>query len=245
MELRGAAKNTDKRKILPAKTKILKKIIFLDSVNSTSRYLAENNCASGIVVASRVQTGGRGKHGTAWLSPEGGLWFSYIIKRKIKRPYDFIILSSVAVCETLEKYGLKPVIKWPNDILLDGKKAAGILIENDSYAGRIITGIGINVNNKPPKKLAAASISGVLGKRVDIRELLYTLLGKLDRYIAGTAGKKSGLIRKWLSRQAGLEGKKIRVRGKNYTAVKAVKNGLLAVDSLGREKLLKGEIFFL
>jgi len=226
------------------KNRLLNKLICLDSVDSTNKYLSRNNCASGTVVVSAIQTGGMGKHGADWSSPKGGLWFSYIIRRKIKRPYDFVILSSVAVCEAMEALGLKPEIKWPNDILLGGRKVSGILIENDHYNGRIITGIGINVNNRVPAGIKAVSMASALGRKADIGAFFLFVLKKMDRYMCRLKILRPEIIRKWIYRQKNLEGRAVSVAGKKYTVIKAGRDGLLVSDEKGREKNIRGEVFF-
>jgi BirA family biotin operon repressor/biotin-[acetyl-CoA-carboxylase] ligase len=106
------------------------------------------------VILSDIQTTGKGRKGNMWSSPKGGLWMSLILETKLKveNLFFFIMISAICICETIEKEtNLKPDLKWPNDIFLNGKKIAGILLDIDTDIdkgiNRIILGIGINTNN--------------------------------------------------------------------------------------------------
>ncbi|MCX7698676.1 MAG: biotin--[acetyl-CoA-carboxylase] ligase, partial [Candidatus Goldbacteria bacterium] len=129
---------------------ILNKIIFFKKIESTNKFLKENNFQNGTIILAEKQRGGYGKMGVKWYSPKGGLWFSFIINKKIKKPYKYLMAVAVAVVKTLKIYKIKAVIKKPNDILIDSKKVCGILLENDFYTGKVVVGVGLNVNNKVP-----------------------------------------------------------------------------------------------
>src|SRR3989449_8068105 len=103
----------------------------ISSTNTMAKALAQKGAADWTVVVSEVQTQGRGRSGRSWKSPKGGLWFSLIIRPKI--PIDRIPLLQFSFANTLRKgieevYGVQSEAKWPNDIVVDGKKLAGILI---------------------------------------------------------------------------------------------------------------------
>jgi BirA family biotin operon repressor/biotin-[acetyl-CoA-carboxylase] ligase len=233
------------------KNKVLNKIIFFDSIDSTSSFLKNNKFPTGTIVAAEEQSAGRGKHGAKWASGKGGLWFSFVINRKIKNPYDFVMLSAVAVMEALGKYGVKAMIKWPNDILVSGKKIAGILIENDYYGGRLVTGIGVNVNNRVPKNAgrAAVSLKQATGRSADIGELFAGIVKKLDRYIGCLRLERGAIIRKWINNQSELEGQDIKYikHGKTIKAnVIKIMNGKIKVrDAKGKTMTLNGDVFFI
>lgn len=228
--------------------KILNKFVYFDTVDSTNKRLAENDYASGTIILAGEQASGRGKRGAAWVSPRGGLWFSFVINKKIRRPYDYVVLSSVAVAEALKKFGVKPEIKWPNDVLVNNRKIAGILIENDYYEGRLITGMGVNVNNAPPKGINATSLKKELKQNIDILNLFISITGKIDSYLYGLKAGRKRLISKWAGLQKDMIGKQIRY----YKSGRIVKAQMLKVqggkviikDSKGRIKALSGEVFF-
>lgn len=228
--------------------KILNKLVYFDSIDSTNKFLKENDFASGTVVIAAEQKAGRGKHGAAWSSQKGGLWFSYIINRKIRKPYDYVVLSSVAAARALGKTGIKAEIKWPNDILVKGKKIAGILLENDYYSGRLITGLGMNINNKTPAELNAVSVGRILRRPADINTIAVDLIAGIDKYIWGLKAKRRVLYRGWTALQKNLEGSEIKLvrRGKagKVTVLKVSEGSIKVQDKNGKVFTVSGEVFF-
>jgi len=176
-------KNYVKKQIL--NNKFLNKIIYFKKIISTNKFLKENNFSSGTIVLAREQTGGYGKLGARWFSPRGGLWFSFVINKKIKFPIKYLKTTSIAIVKALKKYKINSFIKKPNDILINGKKVCGILLENDFYTGKIIIGIGLNVNNNSPKdtNIPAISIKQVLKKKIDLSEMFLNIISILDKYL--------------------------------------------------------------
>lgn len=135
-----------------------RQIHYQESVESTQRIahkLASEEAPEGTVVIAEEQTSGRGRMNRQWHSPKyTGVWMSLIIRPNIpliKAP-QLTLLSAVAIVQAVEEItGLYPQIKWPNDILVNGKKVTGILTELQAEADQIhsiIIGIGINVNQK-------------------------------------------------------------------------------------------------
>ncbi|MBQ8374668.1 MAG: biotin--[Clostridia bacterium] len=143
----------------------------LPSTQDYARALREKN--ENAVVIAKSQSGGKGTKGRSFSSAEGGLYLSLLLcNRKIPARQAFfeVARAAVAVCKTLEKLGLSPVVKWPNDILIGGKKICGILIENTLCGGEIscsVVGIGLNVNNRLEEELSeiAATVYGLTGKK--------------------------------------------------------------------------------
>ncbi len=130
------------------------KTILLDAVGSTNdavrRYLpARENT----IVCARRQTAGRGTKSRSFLSEEGGVYLSALIfPSDMPAPEAFRVMAhaAVAVCRTASAFGAEPEIKWPNDVLAQGRKLCGILIENGVAAGKVdhsVVGIGLNVCN--------------------------------------------------------------------------------------------------
>jgi len=134
-------------------------ITFLDSVDSTNNYTAnlikEKKIVNGQVIMADVQGEGRGQRGTKWLS-EGGknLLVSFYIELdnlSVKNQSLLLKFTAVSIFDALTSMGLPAKIKWPNDILIDGKKICGVLIENQFIGQKIknsIIGIGLNVNQE-------------------------------------------------------------------------------------------------
>lgn len=130
-----------------------------ESTNSTAKLLAATNAPEGTLVISEMQTGGRGRRGREWHSPSGqGLYLSIILRPEIPpaEAPKMNLLTAVSVAETIISLtGLDALIKWPNDILVHGKKIGGILTEVDAEMDAVlymVVGVGINVNNRtfPP-----------------------------------------------------------------------------------------------
>jgi BirA family transcriptional regulator, biotin operon repressor / biotin---[acetyl-CoA-carboxylase] ligase len=123
-----------------------------DSTNLQARVLASRGAAEGTVIAAESQTCGRGRRGRVWLSPAGqGLCFSVILRPPMTpaQAPQITLMTAVAVVRTLKQAGVQAHIKWPNDILVDGRKIAGILTEISTEMDQVdwvIVGLGLNVN---------------------------------------------------------------------------------------------------
>ncbi len=127
----------------------------LPSTNTEARRLAEEGVGQGTVIVARKQTAGRGRRGRTWASGENaGIWFSLVLKPDIpaERASTLTLVAALAVARAISRVtGLEPLIKWPNDIVLDGRKVCGILTELSAEANsvkHIVVGIGINVRSQ-------------------------------------------------------------------------------------------------
>ena len=112
----------------------------LESTNATALF-----CPVGTVVMAESQTAGRGRYGRTWQSPKGNLYMSLVVPDFGKDNYALPFLTAVAVADSLP--GFEIALKWPNDVLLSGKKLAGILIEKAD--NKLVVGIGVNVMTSP------------------------------------------------------------------------------------------------
>ncbi|MEJ6734170.1 MAG: biotin--[acetyl-CoA-carboxylase] ligase [Flavobacteriales bacterium] len=170
------------------------KIIRLDNVNSTNSFLSENlNDSSffeGVVVVANAQTQGRGQGENLWHSNSGdNLLFSVLLQPKCDLIYQFYLnqFIAVSICQTLKQFGLDCQIKWPNDILVNKKKIAGILIEN-KIQGRMlhssIVGVGLNVNQSdfPDQLINPTSMKLLLKDSIETNQVLETLIVQLEKY---------------------------------------------------------------
>lgn len=139
------------------KSFLFKQFFYFNSIESTQDFAMEllkgPDDFYPSVIISDFQTGGKGRRGPNWASPIGGIWMSMALKTDMKayELFRILILVTKLLCETLENQTrLKSMVKWPNDILINGKKVAGILMdaeaESDSIK-QVIVGIGINSNN--------------------------------------------------------------------------------------------------
>ena len=108
--------------------------------------IARGDAQDHTVIVANAQYAGRGRYRRKWISHHGNLYTSFIFLSVDRDPRLSYVIA-VAIADTIMSFGIKPQIKWPNDILIDGKKVAGTLIE---YAGRfVIVGIGINIETNP------------------------------------------------------------------------------------------------
>lgn len=157
------------------------------STNDDARELAMAGAEAGTVVVAETQSAGRGRKGAAWFcAPGEGLAFSVVLVPGWPREqWAWTALGAgLAVSEALEQMGFAPEIKWPNDVLLEGRKVCGILVE--SLGERIVAGIGLNVNGGQfPEGVPAVSLEQVGGRplqREGVLELVWrTLLDVVGR----------------------------------------------------------------
>jgi len=185
----------------------------LGSTNDYIRRLAQNGEDEGAVVISDAQTRGRGRYQRAWLSPPGkGLWFSVLLRPKSlwDRVGLVSLLASLAVADGIvEQTALQPQLKWPNDVLIDGKKVCGILIETETQNGSpeyLCLGIGINVNHEEadfPESLRqrATSLFVETGKAISRTQLLVSVLHNVEEYYRRFSnGEYDYISSEWLTR---------------------------------------------
>jgi BirA family biotin operon repressor/biotin-[acetyl-CoA-carboxylase] ligase len=157
---------------------------------STQDYIKEKRAlGEDLIVTAKAQTGGKGTKGRAFSSFEGGVYLSklsFYENFPAKEAFKIMAGAAVAVCETLASFGLKALVKWPNDIFVNDKKIAGILIENTLSGKNIassIVGIGLNVNNSLPAELLeiATSMQAETGKTFSVEEVRARLIEALSR----------------------------------------------------------------
>lgn len=178
------------------KTKTMGQTIYFyeetDTTNNRARELALEGAPEGTLVVAEKQTAGRGRRGKVWESPLGtGIWMSLVLRPQIMPAEASVLtlLCGLATAEAIEaETGLSAGIKWPNDILINGKKAVGILTEMDcemSEVHFVIPGIGINVNTASfPPEIAdiATSLYLECGKTVSRRRLVHKVLERLEEH---------------------------------------------------------------
>lgn len=159
-----------------------------DSTQDAVKDLAEKGAPEGTAVMAEKQRAGRGRLGRTWFSPQGGLAVSILLRPSFEDLRIMPAITSVAVLKMLQHFGVKAAIKWPNDILIGGKKVCGILIENTLDGKNLkysIIGIGINVNfattQYPEIADTSTSISAYLGHTVPIWKVAVGLFTELER----------------------------------------------------------------
>ncbi len=221
----------------------------LVSTNTEARDLAEKGAPSGTLVFSEEQTGGRGRHNRSWHSPAGaGLYCTLIVRPKLSPAHWPMLthVASVALVETigdLAGLGIIPApldidLKWPNDVLLSGRKCAGILLEalcNDAESAAALVGFGINVHKESvPAELAdeAACLDDVAHAYVPRRLLLGLYLKHFQIcYLMLEQGKGGEVLERWKSSSSMHSGTTIYV-GKGEARREAVTCGLNDMGAL-------------
>ena len=142
------------------------KIVRFEEISSTNDYVKEQKKqGENLIVIAKRQTSGKGTKGRSFSSNEGGVYLTKLVfYENFPAEKVFLVMArtAVAVCKTLESFGLNPVIKWANDVFVNGRKICGILIEN-AFSGKNISssiiGVGLNVNNSLPEELSNIAIS--------------------------------------------------------------------------------------
>lgn len=232
----------------------------VDSTNLVAYRMAETGAGEGTVVIADVQTSGKGRLGRRWESPAGvNLYCSIILRPQILPLYapQLTFLSSVAVVEAIQQTtSLRPVIKWPNDVLVHGQKVAGLLNEMSAETERVdflVLGIGVNINmsrDQFPADLRhpASSLALEEGCKVDRLRFVRALLEALDTlYDAYLVSGYQPLRQKWLAQSAVL-GRTVRVTCGETTMIGVVAGidefGALLLECSGgrQERVLAGDV---
>ncbi len=164
------------------------KITIFEKIPSTNEYCEERDFNEDTAIIAREQTGGKGTKGRSFASPKGGAYLSLVrlYPCKANEAFSIMVASCMAVVKTLDFYGVKADIKWPNDVYVGGRKICGILIKNSLEGDMVkksVTGVGVNVNADIPAELKdiAINLKSLVGE-VDLdefcRRLIENLYGK-------------------------------------------------------------------
>lgn len=240
------------------KTKIFGKKIYsfkkTDSTNTIAYRLAENGEKEGSVVFAEQQTKGRGRFHRAWVSPQGGIYMSLILRPKLEPIKTALITltASVAVAEAIREVTNLPArIKWPNDVLIDSSKISGILTEMKAEQDTIdfmILGIGVNVNSsKQELPSRATSIAAQSKTPISKVGLSKRILELLEVYYLKLNEDFESIINEWRG-LSGTLGKRVKIRAHNQTlegqALDVDENGglIIRLDSGFTTHILSGDV---
>jgi BirA family transcriptional regulator, biotin operon repressor / biotin---[acetyl-CoA-carboxylase] ligase len=203
-----------------------------DSTNERARALAALGAPHGTLVTADEQTAGRGRQGREWTAPPRSAVLMSLVLRELEDALP--LAAAVAVCEALP---VEAAIKWPNDVWIDGRKVAGILVEGRPQEGWAVLGIGVNVREAPPLEHVTSLRSAI--RTEDLLDRLLTALGGwLSRPLPE-------VLAAWRSRDA-LLGETVRWENGSGKGLGIDETGALLVDTGSRVVALDaGEVHLL
>lgn len=229
------------------------------STNTVAKFFAEDDDSNGLVIVSEKQTNAKGRSGKPWESPLGGVWLSIILTPSItQNKIPIITLSTgLAVEKTFERLGIDNAeIKWPNDVLINGKKVCGVLTEaiaKFNTIERIIVGVGIDVNinvEDLPEELqdGTDSLKSIVGKEFDENEVIRIFLEEFEKiYKVILDEDYEKVLKEWRKHSYSI-GKNVEIKlpfSKSYDAyvVGIDSEGILIVEKTDGtlEKVISGE----
>ena len=194
----------------------------VDSTNTLARDLGRGGATHGTVVIAEAQNAGRGRLGRGWVSPPGRNLYLSVVLRPVVAPEEvsqLTLVAGVATCEAVREWCPDARIKWPNDVLVGGRKVVGILCEMEvGDAGpMVIAGIGVNLNaalEDFPEELRdkAGSLAIALGKRIDRARFTARLLDRLEQRLDRFAGRGFADVASAWETLSGMVGESVRVQ---------------------------------
>jgi BirA family biotin operon repressor/biotin-[acetyl-CoA-carboxylase] ligase len=224
--------------------------VFRDSCESTQR-LVESSLGEGTTAVCDEQTAGRGRLGRSWSAPRGtAILCSVVLEPPAERVIaELSLVGGVAVAETVEAVlSLSAQIKWPNDVLVNRRKVAGILAEADG--GSVVLGIGLNVNQSRQElpedtAIAPASLLTTDGVRRERAPILAELLIRLERVYDHWRNGGLDAVYDGLGARDFLRGRRVVVDGEVGLGIAVDRTGRLEVEIDGRRRLVEsGEVLF-
>ncbi|MBP5215339.1 MAG: biotin--[acetyl-CoA-carboxylase] ligase [Alphaproteobacteria bacterium] len=228
------------------------KIVCFEEVGSTNdvaQQYSSQGVAGKTVIRALSQTAGRGRRGRSWQSLQGNLFFSLLLEFAVEQSAKLVLASSLSVLETVKKFSNKAdvCLKWPNDVLLNGAKVCGILLEKG--AGKyMIIGIGVNVKQSPKSGDLLYPTTSLAEANIEVtpEDFLESFLADFDKNLQREFAELREI---WLKYATGV-GKEIAVRqnGKDEKGIFCGidENGnLLLQNKNGLKKIMAGDVFFI
>lgn len=230
----------------------------MDSTNTQAKRLGEEGALNGTVVVTERQTAGKGRRGKTWISPPGNIYFTFLLRPEVvvDRASIITLVSALALAKAIDAVtDLDTQIKWPNDVIANGKKLCGILTESSTdleYINYVVVGIGVNCNQTEfPEEIQdiASSIRNETGAEVDRAEILGTFLDYFEKYyeIFLETEDMSQLAEEYNAILVN-RGKEVRILEKDREKImRAIaiddRGGLVVEDRQGRqETIISGEV---
>lgn len=213
------------------------------STNDDAHALAEAGAPHGTAVLAARQSKGRGRAGRAFVSPEGGLYLSVVLRPRLP-PHQWSLLplaAGLAVVEELRAAGVAADLKWPNDVLVGGAKLGGILVESRWGASpHAVVGVGLNLETAPVPGSTSLRAAGLVAQRRALAEALVARLVAVHERWAreGTAAVLAGVRAACVTL-----GKKVEWEKGEGVALDVAEDGALVVDVAGKRHLvLAGDV---
>lgn len=223
------------------------------STQDVAREMADRGAPEGTAVIAGVQQSGRGRLGRSWLSPEGGLATSIILRPAMSAVHLLPAISALAVFHTIKGLGIKASIKWPNDILVCGRKVCGILIEHGLKNGAVgysIIGIGININFDtglyPEIADLSTSLSVQLGHELPVGQVALCLYTKMEDLYLKSAQPEI-ILSEWAANMDTM-GRRVKVQSSNSTiegiaeAITGSGHLVLRLDDGSVQEIVAGDV---
>jgi BirA family transcriptional regulator, biotin operon repressor / biotin---[acetyl-CoA-carboxylase] ligase len=210
-----------------------------DSTNERAKALAVKGAPHGTLVTADEQTAGRGRQGRVWTSPPRS---AVLMSLVIRQPNEVLpLLAAVAIADALP---VESTIKWPNDVWLDRRKLAGILVEGRPQEGWAVLGVGLNVStvNFPEELRDSATSLRLAGIETEVETILPALLVSFDRWLSAS---DAAVLDAWRRRDA-IRGERVRWASGEGIAAGIDDSGALLLDTEeGRLTLQAGEVHLL
>lgn len=232
----------------------------VDSTNLKAKQIAENECLDKSLILAYTQQCGRGRFSRIWESPAGGLYSSFLLKPDISADKASLLplVTAVAIAQTLRSYQISSMIKWPNDVRINKKKIAGILLESKICQNNleyVIIGIGVNLNSSLDQfscnlNNTITTVGLELGKEIDYYDFLYGLVSFFEKYYTFFIKGNYQMIRsEWKLLSDTLQRRVKIVTSSDHIIGKAVdidESGFLIVETLTGEmkKIMSGDCLY-
>ena len=230
------------------------KILRVSRVTSTqdaARDHTESGAGAGTVIVADTQSQGRGRQGRGWDSPPGGLYMTALLEAG-SRANLMPLVAGVAVAETMrDGFGVEAMLKWPNDVLIEGRKVGGVLVDanwSGDRRGIILLGVGVNLNNAIPESLdETTSLSEEAGEEIDVDAFLESFLERLDELLPTLEDDPGEALARWEGLSETL-GRRIIIKDSSGDVFEGVAesidgDGALVLDCGGRSvRVLSGTV---
>jgi BirA family biotin operon repressor/biotin-[acetyl-CoA-carboxylase] ligase len=222
------------------------------STNADMAELARSGTPEGVWLRAERQSAGKGRQGRAWESPLGNLYVSTLIRLRPSDPppATLALVAAVALEDAVRTFGVAATLKWPNDLLVDGAKLSGILLER--VDDTVVIGFGVNLTHRPEGLDRAATSLRVYGPAPDPQIFAETLAESFERWVARWRGEGLASVReRWLARAHPM-GTALTARLADGTSVDGLFDGLTRDGALNlrladgtRRAIHAGDVFLL